>query len=382
MDMDTFFVSVERLFDPSLVGKPVVVGGDPNKRGVVAAASYEVRRYGVHSAMPLSEAKRRCPHAVFVSGRHGRYSEYSQKVMEVIRKYSPLVEQVSVDEAYIDFTGCERLFGPVLKAASQMQREIYERLKLPASFGIGSNKLIAKVASANFAKPCGIFAVPEGSERDFLKFLPVGKLPGVGKSSLKRLNELGIFRIGDLAQFDEQLIKDIFGKYGEYLYRCSQGIHKREVEAFAREPKSVGRERTFQHDSLDVNFLSSTLFHLAERVGRELREEGLVARTITLKMRYSDFKTITRSQTLAEPTSRDDVIYDTARAQMLNNMNRRVRVRLLGIQTSKLSQADYQLNLLSRQRDEKYRSFYSTLDMIRQKFGRQSIFKQLVAGDE
>ena len=276
----------------------MVVGGDPDKRGVVAAASYEVRKYGVHSGMPIGQAKRLCPHAVFVRPTGKRYGEYSRKIMEILGHYSPLVEQVSVDEAYIDYTGCERLFGPPLKAASSIKDEIFVKLKLPASIGISSNKLVAKIASKEFAKPNGVFLVPFGSEKDFLKPLAVKKLPGVGESTLQRLNDLGIFKIGDLAAFDRELIVAAFGKYGEYLHDSANGIHDGEVET-EHEAKSTGRERTFDEDTLDRGVLERELFTLAEKVGRDLRKEGFHARTVTLKLRYADFKTVTRSRTLA-----------------------------------------------------------------------------------
>jgi DNA polymerase IV len=374
--MDTFFVSVERLFDQSLVGKPVVVGGDPDKRGVVAAASYEVRKFGVHSGMPIGEAKRRCPHAIFVRPKGRRYGEFSDKVMEILGNYSPKIEQVSVDEAYIDYTGCERLFGPVLKAASVIKNEIFAKLKLPASFGIAANKLISKIASKNFAKPNGIFAVPEGSEKDFLRPLHIKKLPGVGDHMFERLTGMGILTIGDLAGFDKELIVGAFGKYGEYLWESSNGISSDEV-VIEYEAKSIGKETTFETDTLDIAFLSATLFELAEKIGRKLRREGFVAKTVTLKLRYSDFKTVTRRQTLPSATNRDDVIYEVARAEMKKLLGERVRVRLVGIQASNLARKDYQLSLLGYNREEKYGSFYTALDKIRSKFGINSVFKNV-----
>ncbi len=376
VDMDTFFVSVERLHNPSLIGKPVVVGGDPHKRGVVSAASYEVRKYGVHSGMPLSEAKRRCPHAVFVKAGSSNYSSYSRKVMAILKCYSPRVEVVSIDEAYLDFTGCERLLGPVLKAASVIKNEIFEKLQLPASLGIGSNKLIAKISSANYAKPNGIFFVPQGSEKDFLKALPIGKLPGVGEKTLGRLKGLGVFTIGDLAQFEKDLIVEIFGKYGSYLHSSANGIHEGDV-VVEYEAKSTGRERTFQSDSLDIGFLSGELFKLAEKVGKDLRKDKTLAKTITLKLRYSDFKTVTRSQTLPEPTDRDHIIYHIARTHMLKLLKRRVRVRLLGVQASKLVNKNYQLSLLNGGKSEKYKAYYEAVDGIRKKYGFKSVFKDL-----
>jgi len=375
IDMDTFFVSVERLFDSSLIGKPVIVGGG-KRRGVVAAASYEVRKYGVHSAMPISEAKRRCPHAIFVKPSGRRYGDFSNKIMDILKKYSPKVEQVSVDEAYIDFTGCERLFGPVLKAASTIKNEIFKTLKLPASLGIAANKLISKIASKNFAKPNGIFAVPEGSEKDFLKYLSIKKLPGVGESTLEKLNGLGVFTIGDLAKFDKELIVTTFGKYGEYLWKSANGISSDEV-IVEYESKSIGKETTFDEDTLDLSFLSATLFDLAEKVGRKLRREGVSAKTVTLKLRYSDFKTVTRSQTLPEPTNRDDVIYVVARAHMLKLLTRRMRIRLIGIQTSNFQRKDCQLSLIKWKEDKKYSSFYIALDRIRKKYGFESVFRNM-----
>lgn len=269
--MDAFFVSVEEVLDPSLKGKPVVVGGDPEGRGVVAAASYAVRAYGVHSAMPIAKAKRLCPHAIFLRGSHRRYSEYSVKVFEILRCYSPLVEPMSLDEAFVDLTGCERLHGPALVAAEKIRNEIREKTGLNASIGIASNKLLAKIASA-YCKPNGMLWIAPGMEQKFLAPLPIRRVPGIGPKGEAELKRMGVTSVGDLARLPSERLEEAYGKWGASLYRKARGISDSLVVNEAENPRSMGREITLETDSTDPLYLESTLSYLTEKTAGQQRE--------------------------------------------------------------------------------------------------------------
>jgi len=297
VDMDAFFVSVEELFDPTLKGKPVVVGGRPNERGVVSAASYAARKFGVHSAMPLRTAYQLCPQAIFVDGHPERYRDCSQRVYEVLTGFSPLVEMASIDEAYLDLTGTERLYGPPLRAAHLLHERIKAATRLNCSIGIAASRLVAKISSDQ-AKPNGILWVLPGKEAAFLAPLDVRKVPGVGKVTEKNLHALGIRKVGDLARLEERFLEERFGKWGLALAGKSQGLDAggwfdTEIGEDAG-PKSISHEHTFSEDTADAAQIDATLARLSEMVGRRLREHGLRARTIQLKLRYKDFSTITR----------------------------------------------------------------------------------------
>ncbi|HSB76159.1 MAG TPA: DNA polymerase IV, partial [Terriglobales bacterium] len=297
VDMDAFFVSVEELFDPGLRGKAVVVGGQKDERGVVSAASYEARKFGVHSAMPLRTAARLCPHAIFVNGHPDRYRDFSQKVHHVLQAFSPQIEMVSIDEAYLDMTGTERLHGPPLRAAHALHLAIHHHTGLNCSIGIAPSRLVAKVCSDQ-AKPNGVLWVLPGHEACFLAPLAVRKIPGVGKVTEQNLHALGIHTVGDLARFDDSFLEERFGKWGLALAGKAKGLDAgawfdAEIGA-GDDPKSMSHEHTFSLDTSDPQRLESTLLRLAEMVGRRLRESGLYARTVQLKLRYEDFSTITR----------------------------------------------------------------------------------------
>ena len=292
LDMDAFFVSVEELFDPSLKGKPVVVGGRPNERGVVSAASYAARKFGVHSAMPLRTAYKLCPQATFVDGHPERYRDCSRKVYEVLCHFSPLVEMASIDEAYLDMTGTERLHGPPLRAAHLLHERVKAETQLNCSIGIATSRLVAKVTSDQ-AKPNGIMWIIPGSEAAFLAPLDVRKIPGVGKVTEKNLHALGIRKVGDLAKLDDAYLESRFGKWGLALAGKSRGLDAggwfdTEVGEDT-DPKSISHEHTFSEDTADVEQLESTLARLSEMVGRRLREHNLHARTVQLKLRYYGF---------------------------------------------------------------------------------------------
>src|ERR1700732_978149 len=334
VDMDAFFVSVEELFDPSLRGKPVVVGGQRDERGVVSAASYAARKFGVHSARPLRTAAKLCPQAIFVNGHPERYREYSAKVHDVLGHFSPLVEMASVDEAYLDMTGTERLHGRPLKSAHRLHADMKSATQLNCSVGIGTSRLIAKVSSAK-AKPHGVLWVLPGQEAKFLAPLDVRDIPGVGKVTEKNLHSLGIRRVGDLSQLDDAFLEDHFGKWGLALAGKSRGEDAggwfdSEVGSDS-EPKSVSHEHTYNDDTADVTQLESTLMRLSEMVGRRLREAGLHAKTLQLKLRYKDFTTITRAHTFEATTQLDTEIFESIRDLFHRNWRKGAQVRLLGV---------------------------------------------------
>jgi DNA polymerase IV len=376
VDMDAFFVSVEELFDPSLKGKPVVVGGQRDERGVVSAASYAARKFGVHSAMPLRTAAKLCPQAIFVNGHPERYREYSHKVHEVLGHFSPLVEMASVDEAYLDMTGTDRLHGPPLRSAHRLHAEMKSATQLNCSVGIGTSRLIAKVSSAK-AKPNGVLWVLPGQEAKFLAPLNVGDIPGVGKVMEEKLHGMGIQRVGDLAKLEEDDLEQRFGKWGLALAGKSRGEDAggwfdTEVGEHT-DPKSISHEHTFDEDTGDLERLQSTLMRLSEMVARRLREGGYFARTIQLKLRYKDFTTITRARSLEQPTQMDHEIFEQVRRLFFRNWKKGAAVRLLGVQTSNFDSGPAQLDLLEPARDGRWQKVLAAADHLRDKFGESTI---------
>jgi DNA polymerase-4 len=377
VDMDAFFVSVEELFDPSLKGKAVVVGGQRDERGVVSAASYEARKFGVHSAMPLRTAAKQCPHAIFVDGHPELYQEYSHKARAVLRDFSPAVEMASIDEAYIDMTGTERLHGPPLQSAHKLHQQMKERTGLNCSVGIGSSRLMAKISSDK-AKPNGILYIVAGQEQSFLAPLDVGKIPGVGKVTKARLNQIGIHLIGDLLKVEEKVLEENFGKWGVDLRGKARG---EDAGAwFAGEvgedwqAKSISHEHTFNHDTAEVARLESTLAHLCEKVCRRLREQDFSARTIQLKLRYADFSTITRAQSLNAPTQVDSEVFSTIRKLFHDNWQKGRAVRLLGVHASNFDEQPEQMDLLEGDRRQRWARALSATDRLRDKYGESTIF--------
>jgi len=375
VDMDAFFVSVEEVRDPSLVGKPVVVGGDPKGRGVVAAASYAARKYGIHSAMPLAQARRLCPEAIFLRGSHGVYGDFSRRIFALLDKYSPLVEPMSLDEAYVDLTGCEKLHGPVLSTAERIKNEIKTEVGINASIGIASNKLLAKVASG-FVKPNGILWIAPGKEGRFLRPLPVSRIPGVGPKSGERFRRMGVQTVGDLAALPRELLEEVHGKWGAGLYLKARGICHSPVVGEAADSRSISRETTLETDSMDARFLESTLSYLVEKAAAQLRESELYARSVTLKLRTSDFKTVTRSHALSELTAEDHVIYPACLALFRKQFTRHTRVRLIGVCLSSLSRnVCTQTDLFQEVMREQQDSLYKGIDRIRNKYGFRSILR-------
>ena len=375
--MDAFFVSVEELHDPSLKGKAVVVGGQKDERGVVSAASYEARKFGVHSAMPLRTAAKLCPHAIFLDGRLDLYREHSKKVRTVLQDFSPALEMASIDEAYVDMSGTEKLHGPPLLSAHKLHQQMKERTGLNCSIGIGASRLMAKICSDQ-AKPNGVLYVPPGTEQPFLAPLDVGKIPGVGKVTRARLNEIGIFKIADLLRVPESLLAEQFGKWGAALAGKARGEDAggwfEDEVGEDWQAKSISHEHTFSTDTRDREQMETTLARLAEMVGRRLRESDFAARTIQLKLRYSDFSTITRAQSLAEPTIVDGEIFRTVRALFQTNWDPARAVRLLGVHVSNFEDQPQQMDLLEEGSRSRWMQALSASDRLRDKYGDKTVF--------
>jgi len=376
VDMDAFFVSVEELFDPSLKGKPVVVGGQKGERGVVSAASYAARKFGVHSAMPLRTAEKLCPQAIFVDGHGDRYRDYSHKVYEVLGTFSPQVEMASIDEAYLDMTGTDRLHGPPLRAAHALHERVKSTTQLNCSVGIGTSRLIAKVSSAQ-AKPNGVLWIVPGREANFLAPLEVRSIPGVGKVMEQNLHKMGIRRVGDLAKLDESVLDEHFGKWGLALAGKAQGKDAggwfdTEV-AEHTDAKSISHEHTYNDDTATQEQLESTLMRLSEMVGRRLREAGFFARTLQLKLRYKDFSTITRAHSLSAATQLDIEIFEQIRTLFRKNWRKGAEVRLLGVQASSFEEQAEQIHLLESERQQRWKQALSAADRLRDKYGNSSV---------
>lgn len=367
VDMDAFFVSVELLERPELRGKPVVVGGQKDQRGVVTAASYEARKYGVHSAMPLRTAGRLCPNAIFLDGHHQRYLEWSDRVASILLRFSPVVEMVSIDEAYLDLAGTERLHGPPLAAADKLLRTITQSTELPCSGGLATTRLTAKVASDQ-AKPSGLLWVPPGGEARFLAPLPVRKIPGIGEVTERTLRALGVETVEQLAVVAPEKLDRIFGQWGEALYRKARGGDAYEFVIDA-EPKSISHNHTFGEDTDDMNEMTTTLSHLSQKACKRLREAGLAARTLTLTIRYAGFETHTRAKTLAEATQLDGDIYAAFQELFRKHRDRRRKVRLLGVSLSGFTHGNEQLELLEAERREKLARLTKATDRLRDRFG-------------
>jgi len=367
IDLDAFFVSVEQVLNPELKGKPVVVGGKPDRRGVVAAASYEARAFGVHSAMPLATASRLCPQAIFIEGNFPRYRDASQKFMAILAEFSPYLEPLGIDEAYLDATGFESIHGSIRQMAEMIRQCVKDKLGLCASIGIASSKVVAKVAS-DLSKPDGLLEVPVREERSFLKSLPIAKLPGVGKKSEQVLKGLGVSNIGQLAALPLDVLESHFGAWGKLIHDHANGIGDDKVEPPAP-AKSTSRETTFAKDTRDVTLLKATLRYLSERVGSDLRQKGKLAKCVTLKLRYADFTTTTRQQTLTQASDTDQTIFETGLRLLKNELPREKQaVRLIGIGVSNLVEACRQRDMLdaSAQRLEKLNT---VIDRIRKKYG-------------
>jgi len=367
IDLDAFFVSVEQVLNPELKGKLVVVGGRPDRRGVVASASYEARAFGLYAGMPLSTASRLCPQATFIEGSFSKYRDASQKFMAILADFSPFIEPVGLDEAYLDVTGFESIYGFIHQMAIAIRQRIRDELGLCASVGIADCKVVAKVAS-ELSKPDGLLEVAAGEEPSFLAPLPIAELPGIGKKTERILMGLGINTIGNLSVTPLSALKSHFGASGELLHRLASGIDARKVEPPGA-AKSISRETTFGKDTKDCSLLKATLRYLSERVGADLRRRSKQARCIALKLRYADFTTITRSHTLKQTSDTDQTIFDTGE-KLLGKalLAEKQPVRLIGIGVSNLIEPGRQLDMLdsSAQRLEQLNK---AIDRIRKKYG-------------
>jgi len=367
VDLDAFFVSVEQVLNPELQGKPVVVGGRPGGRGVVAAASYEARAFGLHSAMPLKTASRLCPQAIFIEGSFPRYRDASQRFMAALADFSPFLEPVGLDEAYLDVTGFESIYGSIHQMAVAIKQRVKDELELCASIGIAGSKVVAKIAS-ELSKPDGLLQVAGGEERSFLTPLPVARLPGIGKKTEQVLRSLGIKTIGELSNTPLSVLKSHFGASGEVLHRSASGIDDRKVEPPGA-AKSISRETTFGEDTEDHSFLKATLRYLSEKVGADLRRRGKQARCVTLKLRYVDFTTITRSHTLLQTIDNDQTIFHTGiRLLDVALTAEKQPVRLIGIGVSNLVESGRQLGMLDSS-TRRLEQLDKAIDRIRSKYG-------------
>lgn len=361
-DLDSFFVSVEILNNPSLKGKPVIVGG--RERGVVAACSYEARKFGIHSGMPSKKALQLCPQLIVSNSSRAEYSRYSRWVTQIIASKAPLFEKASVDEFYIDLTGMEKFFNP-LQWTIDLRQQIIDETKLPISFGLASNKMMAKIAT-NEAKPNGYLQIPFGKEKEFLAPLAVDKIPGVGEHTFNVLKSMGIKTIRDVSERTPEELEERLGKWGADLWQKSQGIHNREVSQY-HEAKSVSSENTFEENKTDLRFLKSELVRLTEKIAFELRQDEKVAGCVAVKIRYPDFETTSR-QTTIPYTSADDEIIPVVK-ELFDKLYRKGEpVRLLGVRLSELTNDAIQTNLFDDV--EKKSGLYKAIDNVKNRFGK------------
>ncbi|MCK4579264.1 MAG: DNA polymerase IV [Candidatus Marinimicrobia bacterium] len=395
VDMNTFFVSVERLHNPDLNNKPVAVGGDPAGRSVVSSASYEAREYGIHSAMPMAQAVKLCPDLVIVAPHFGGYQRFHDKIKAILQEFTPLLEMMSIDEGYLDLTGSEALLGSPGAMGGRIREQILKETCLPSSIGISANKMVSKIAS-DLAKPVGdprvagptagkkrpasayqtsegVIVVPQGQEAAFLAPLPVTSIPGCGKVTSGKLHERGFRTIGQLAKRSENELALLFGEHGKHLWHSANGRGSTRLST-SRERKSISKERTFREDIQDVDYLRAILHKQTESVGATLRHKNLLARTVTIKVRYAGFETHTYSQTLAMPTRFDEDVFEVA-LKLLGKCQAGVRpVRLIGVGVSNLVGMQEQTDMFreSEKEDELRRT--ETVDALRERFGKDSIY--------
>ncbi len=370
MDLDTFFVSCERLLDSRLNGKPILIGGTSD-RGVVASCSYEARRFGIHSAMPMKMAKERCPEAIVIKGNSATYSRYSRAVTEIIREASPLYEKMSVDEFYLDFTGMDRFFG-TLKYATELRQKIIRETGLPISFGLSQNKTVSKVATGE-AKPNNQRMVSHGEERVFLAPLSVAKIPMVGTKTYQTLCNLGIRKIQTLQELPVQMMEHALGENGVSIWKKAQGIDPSPVVQHT-ERKSISTERTFDHDTIDVRKLKAIISAMAENLAYQLRRGGKLTGCVTVKIRFSDFQTQTLQRKISY-TSADHQLMPLVAELFDRIYNRRLLVRLIGVRYSDLVTGCYQLSLFDDQVD--YARLYQAMDRIRIRYGDRAVIRAL-----
>lgn len=361
LDLDAFFVSAEILKNSSLKGKPLIVGG--GDRGVVAACSYEARKFGVHSAMPMRLARKLCPQALVISGDHEDYSKKSREVTEVIASRVPLYEKASIDEFYVDLTGMDKFFGCGLFAA-ELKQYIKSESGLPISYALSTNKLVSKVAT-NEVKPNGETEIPQGTEKTYLAPLPVQKMPGIGEKTGDLLRKMGVKTIQLLSEIPADMLENLLGKHGRDLWRKAQGIDETPVIPYS-EQKSISTENTFHTDTIDIRFLESELVRMTEKIAFELRQQDRLTGCITVKVRYSDFNTVTRQMVVAY-TNSDHVILQKVKEIFHKLYDKRLLVRLVGIRFSHLIPGNYQINLFEDTQEMIH--LYQQIDSIKRQFG-------------
>ena len=376
LDLDCFFVSVERIKNPDLIGKPVIVGGSAAGRGVVASASYEARKFGIHSAMPTARAQRLCPNLIVVHGSHGEYGRISKKLYERMCELAPVVERASIDEMNMDFTGCENLYHNDLPDFMKtIQKLVLDEFKLPCSIGLASNKTIAKIA-VNQVKPAGVIFVPHGAEAAYLAPLDIGVIPGVGKKTEEYLRAKGFHKVADIQQRTEKEILDILGKHGLWIYNVAFGRGS-DVIGDEWDAKSISREETFTKDISDRKKLEKTIFELTEDVCQQLRDHGWKTGTVTLKLRYSDFKTLTHAKSI-EPTNDDAIVAQTARSLLHSAYTSNLPIRLIGVRLTNFDEKE-QMELSLFPSEKKKQDILKIVGKIRKKFGDKVIH---VGGEE
>ncbi|MGB9700790.1 MAG: DNA polymerase IV [Thermodesulfobacteriota bacterium] len=371
IDMDAFYAAVEQKDNPALQGRPVIVGGDAQKRGVVSAASYEARAYGIHSAMPISQAQKLCPQGIFLPVRMPRYEEVSRQIFKIFAAYTPLIEPLSLDEAFLDVTQCQRLFGPARQIAEEIKKRIYATTGLTSSAGLAPNKFLAKIAS-DLKKPDGLVEVKPEEVKEFLSPLPISKLWGVGRVTTEILRNLGIWQVGQLANFPPEIIERKLGKFGRQLIALARGEDDRPVMPHA-EVKSISQEETFTPELFERREIEKVLLSQAEQVGFELRQQGLKGKTVQLKVRYPDFRLVTRSITLPSPTDQGWEIYKVSCQLLAKTDVFPKKARLLGVGITNLQAADYPHQPTLFDLEEKKKRAASVIDRIWKKFGPQAI---------
>ena len=375
VDMDAFYASIEEREDPELQGKAVVVGGTPTGRGVVSTANYEARKFGVHSAMAASRAKRLCPHAIFVRPQMGLYVEVSRQIREIFQRYTPEIEPLSLDEAFLDVSGCEKLFGSAIRIGREIQEAIAQELRLPASVGVAENKFLAKLAS-DLEKPRGFTVITPESMHEILDPLPVAKIWGIGKVTQRKFANVGVNTFGQLRMLTREQATQVFGNMGEHFWCLANGLDHRKVVS-ERKAKSISHETTFPEDVSDTEALESHLLNLTEQVGQRLRSMKRAGMTLTVKVRFSDFQTISRSQSFAEPTNSTDRLWEVS-SKLLHAAlpMSQLAVRLIGVGVSRFEKAlPKQLELFESTGEAANSGVDATADLIRDKFGKSALLR-------
>ena len=366
IDLDSFFVSVERKFNPDLIGKPVLIGGSAD-RGVVASCSYEARKYGIHSAMPMKQAMKLCPHAIVIRGSHGRYSEASQQVTKIIHDSVPLYQKTSIDEFYIDLTGMDR-FHDCYQIASDLRQRVIRETGLPISFGMASGKTVAKMAT-NAAKPNGQLYVPHGKEKEFMAPLSIRKIPMLGEKTCQRLYQFGIEKIGDLQKTDIKFLETVFGKHGHYIWEKANAIDNSEIVPHG-DRKSISTENTFQVDVSDKKTLETVLVSMTEELSARLRKENKVAGCLAIKLRYANFETHTQQEKISL-TAAEHILIPGIKNLLKKAWNQHRPIRLIGVKLSQLCAGGYQINLFED--NEERIKLYQAMDNINFKFGEKTV---------